>query len=43
MIICFEDEELRDYVSAEVRSMVAPRFELGCVRKCLYGFYNEIM
>lgn len=39
----FEDDGLRDYMSAEARPMIASRFEQGFVRKCLMDFYDEII
>lgn len=37
------DTALREKMAKNARPMIASRFEIGFVRKCLYDFYDEIM
>lgn len=37
------DNDLRAKMTKNARPMIASRFEVGFVRKCLYEFYDEIM
>ena len=38
-----ENEKIRAYMSSNARRMIAERFELHYVRKCLYDYYDKIL
>lgn len=37
-----ENKEERSLYASNARQLIIERFEQGFVRKCLYGFYEEI-
>ena len=43
MLNMMRDKDAREKMAGKARQMIASRFEQGFVRKCLYGFYDEIL